>query len=83
MSFEISSNNSLHTTKSSAAAVSRPLEYPTLSVTHGIFSWLDELLWDIVILSTDTEGRSMAQTTDTNVLLETVAAMPYESPQPS
>jgi hypothetical protein len=36
----------------------------------GISSWLDELFRDIVILSSDTGNRSLAQTTDTNVLLE-------------
>jgi hypothetical protein len=52
------------------------------------FTWSDPvpdsmIFRDIVVLSSDTGNRSLAQTTDTNVLLETVATMPYESPQSS
>ena len=39
-----------------------------------------ELFWDIVC-SPYTGNRSLAQTTDTDVLLETVATMSHESPQ--
>lgn len=49
----------------------------------GISSWLDELFRDIFILSSDTGNRSLAQTKDTDLLLETVATMPHESPQSS